>query len=102
MNSKGEISDYFNGTDDIRNKIIRCVGCPEKRFEEDALRIMRAVRFSSQLGYENDETLASIYQYYCTWDAMNEELKRVYGYTSTSLLKLQGHYNTIYNIKGDF
>lgn len=57
---------------------------------------------ASQLGYENDETLASIYQYYCTWDAMNEELKRVYGYTSTSLLKLQGHYNTIYNIKGDF
>ena len=57
---------------------------------------------ASQLGYENDETLASIYQYYCTWDAMNEELKRVYGYTSISLLKLQGHYNTIYNIKGDF
>lgn len=57
---------------------------------------------ASQLGYEDDETLASIYQYYCTWDAMNEELKRVYGYTSTSLLKLQGHYNTIYNIKGDF
>lgn len=58
MNSKGEISDYFNGTDDIRNKIIRCVGCPEKRFEEDALRIMRAVRFSSQLGFEIEQKTA--------------------------------------------
>lgn len=57
---------------------------------------------AAQFGYEEDETLATIYQYYCTWDAMNEELKRVYGYESMPLLKLQGHYNTLYNIKGDF
>lgn len=57
---------------------------------------------AAQLGYEEDETLAAIYQYYCTWDAMNEELKRVYGYSSIPLLRLQGYYNTIYNVKGDF
>ena len=57
---------------------------------------------AAQFGYEEDETLAAIYQYYCTWDSMNEELKRVYGYESIPLLKLQSHYNTLYNIKGDF
>lgn len=44
--------DAFGGMQDIQNKIIRCVGNPIHRFEEDALRMMRAVRFSAQLGYE--------------------------------------------------
>lgn len=44
--------DPFNGISDIHNKVIRCVGNPEKRFKEDALRIFRAVRFSSVLGFD--------------------------------------------------
>lgn len=52
MNSDGRIYDCFGGADDIRKKIIRCVGSPEKRFSEDALRIMRAIRFAAQLGFE--------------------------------------------------
>ena len=47
--------DAFGGIEDIQNKIIRCVGNPIHRFEEDALRMMRAVRFSAQLGYEIEE-----------------------------------------------
>ena len=47
-----EIIDPFGGLNDIKNKIIRCVGDPIERFSEDALRILRAVRFSSVLGYE--------------------------------------------------
>ncbi|WDV48252.1 CCA tRNA nucleotidyltransferase [Clostridiaceae bacterium M8S5] len=47
--------DPFNGCIDIENKIIRCVLDAKDRFNEDALRIMRAVRFSSQLGYKLDE-----------------------------------------------
>ena len=43
--------DLFHGMDDIRNKVIRCVGSPLERFQEDALRILRAVRFSAQLGF---------------------------------------------------
>lgn len=43
--------DCFGGEEDIKNKIIRCVGDPKLRFEEDALRILRAVRFSSVLGF---------------------------------------------------
>ena len=63
MNSKGEISDFFGGAEDIRKKIIRCVGSPEKRFTEDALRIMRAIRFSAQLGFEIEtETAKAIHQ----------------------------------------
>ncbi len=46
------LSDPFGGTADLKAKLIRCVGDPEKRFSEDALRIMRAVRFSSTLGFD--------------------------------------------------
>ena len=46
------ILDYFNGMEDINNKIIRCVGNADKRFNEDALRMLRAVRFSCQLGFD--------------------------------------------------
>lgn len=54
-NSFDGLCDYFNGTEDIENKIIRCVGDPDKRFSEDALRIMRALRFASKLGFEIEE-----------------------------------------------
>ncbi len=49
--SKG-IVDEHGGLSDIGKKIIRCVGEPEERFTEDALRIMRAVRFAANLGFE--------------------------------------------------
>ncbi|MFC1629733.1 CCA tRNA nucleotidyltransferase [Patescibacteria group bacterium] len=45
-----EIIDLFNGQEDLKNKIIRTVGKAEERFEEDALRMMRAVRFATTLG----------------------------------------------------
>ncbi|MCP6718561.1 MAG: HD domain-containing protein [Patescibacteria group bacterium] len=48
--SKNEIIDPFNGKKDLKNKIIKAVGEPEQRFSEDALRMMRAVRFSTTLG----------------------------------------------------
>jgi poly(A) polymerase/tRNA nucleotidyltransferase (CCA-adding enzyme) len=50
--NKYELIDPFGGQSDIKNKIIRAVGEPEKRFNEDALRLMRAIRFSVQLGWE--------------------------------------------------
>ena len=53
--TKRGLVDAFGGIRDIENKIIRCVGNPVHRFEEDALRMMRAVRFSAQLGYEIEE-----------------------------------------------
>lgn len=50
-----EIIDVYNGMADIKNKIIRAVGEPERRFSEDALRILRAVRFAATLGFEIEE-----------------------------------------------
>ena len=49
---EGKIIDYFGGIDDINNKIIRCVGKPKERFKDDPLRILRACRFASQLGFK--------------------------------------------------
>ena len=53
-NAEEGIVDCYGGQQDIEEKIIRCVGDPLKRFNEDALRIMRAVRFASQLGFKID------------------------------------------------
>ena len=54
-NPKRGLVDLFGGQEDLENKIIRCVGDPLERFTEDALRIMRAVRFSAQLGFSLEE-----------------------------------------------
>ena len=51
VNDKEEIVDYFGGIEDLEREIIRCVGNPMERFNEDALRMMRAVRFAGQLGF---------------------------------------------------
>ena len=51
---KGRV-DLFEGQKDLEDKVIRCVGDPLERFTEDALRIMRAVRFSAQLGFSLEE-----------------------------------------------
>lgn len=45
------LSDPFGGVDDIKNRIIRCVGDPDERFSEDHLRLLRALRFSAVLGF---------------------------------------------------
>ncbi len=59
--------DPFEGRKDIEKKVIKAVGDPSKRFQEDALRLMRAIRFATQLHFTIDET---------TWDAIvnNAEL----------------------------
>ena len=46
--------DYFNGLEDLKNQTIRCVGNPDNRFNEDALRIMRVLRFASTYGFNID------------------------------------------------
>lgn len=54
-NEKDGLVDLFGGMEDIKERRIRAVGIPEERFSEDALRMMRAVRFSAQLGYQIEE-----------------------------------------------
>ena len=52
------VVDMFGGLDDIKNKVIKCVGKPQERFDEDALRILRALRFSSVLDFEIEKNTA--------------------------------------------
>lgn len=60
-NPKRGLVDLFGGVQDMENRIVRCVGNPVERFTEDALRILRAVRFSAQLGFSIEgETLKAI------------------------------------------
>lgn len=61
LSENNEFVDPFNGKDDIKNKIIKAVGDPNLRFEEDALRLMRAVRIATQLEFEIEkETFLAI------------------------------------------
>lgn len=56
-----EIIDLFGGQADLQNKVIRCVGDPHTRLTEDALRVMRGVRFAVKLGFDiHPDTLASL------------------------------------------
>ena len=52
---KTGIVDAFGGAGDLKGRLIRCVGNPLERFEEDALRLLRAIRFSAQLGFSIEE-----------------------------------------------
>lgn len=63
IKEKGDLSfiDPYNGQEDINGKIIKAVGDPEERFNEDALRLLRAVRFATQLGFEIESK---------TWDSI--------------------------------
>lgn len=46
------VIDYYGGLEDLKNKIVKCVGTATHRFQEDSLRILRALRFSAQLGFK--------------------------------------------------
>lgn len=62
-NKQFGIIDKFNGLEDLQNRIIKTVGNPDERFKEDGLRMIRAIRFSSKLGFNIDEnTLNGIYK----------------------------------------
>lgn len=57
-NERAGLVDLFSGIEDLQKGMIRCVGAPVERFSEDALRMLRAVRFSAQLGFAIDEATA--------------------------------------------
>lgn len=59
MDKNGQITDLLGGRNDLESKVIRAIGKPEERFNEDALRILRALRFSSVLGFSIEEDTAS-------------------------------------------
>ncbi len=69
-----ELCDFFGGLDDLRSRVIRCVGDPYLRFREDALRILRALRFATVLGFSIEEnTLSAINELAHTLVAVSSE-----------------------------
>jgi len=81
--SSFEIVDPYSGQEDIKNKIIRTVGDPHERFDEDALRMMRAIRFHAELGFSIEKnTFAAIEKYaknmnHIALERIKEELTRL-------------------------
>lgn len=71
MDKNGLITDLFDGQKNIEQGVIKCVGKAEKRFSEDALRMMRAVRFSAQLGFEIEHNTE------CAMKALGESVSKL-------------------------
>ncbi len=67
LNSKFVLIDLFGGQKDLKNKIIRAVGKPEERFNEDALRMLRAVRFATTLGFTIEPNTAQAIKKNAFW-----------------------------------
>ena len=82
-NESEGIIDCVGGIEDIKNKIIRCVGEPEVRFKEDALRMLRAIRFSVVLGFEIEERTKTAIKKYSVLikkvsaERIREELEKI-------------------------
>lgn len=76
-NEKDGLIDLFNGKEDLEKRVVRCVGDPIKRFSEDALRMLRAVRFSAKLGFSIEkDTLNAINELHENLKAVSSE--RIY------------------------
>lgn len=90
----GNIIDYFNGLKDIENKIIRCVGNPINRYNEDALRILRTLRFASIFNFSiNENTKNAIKSLYVNLNNVSQErissefVKLLKGKNCTNILR---------------
>ncbi|QRG69942.1 CCA tRNA nucleotidyltransferase [Brevibacillus choshinensis] len=83
MDLKNELQDPFNGREDLAQQLVRAVGIPEERFQEDALRLLRAVRFAAQLGFAIEtKTLAAMkatapYLSHIAVERVREELNKM-------------------------
>lgn len=84
MDENGETIDLMGATEDLNNKIIRMVGSPRKRLKEDALRILRAVRFATILNFKLDDNLKKYIKKYgylltkLSYYRKQEELEKIF------------------------
>lgn len=75
-NKRTGIIDFHNGKEDLKRKVIRTVGKPEERFNEDHLRILRAVRFSTQLEFIIEKSTLEACKK-CSWDISKISIERI-------------------------
>lgn len=84
MDAEENVVDHLNGKEDLDEQIIRTIGNPSRRFKEDALRMLRAIRFVSKLGFEiHPETLAAIYKHKhllrnISIERIKQEMKKIF------------------------
>lgn len=77
------ITDPFGGQEDLKNRLIRCVGDPDRRFEEDALRVIRGLRLAAQLKFDlHPNTAAAIHRHgaelsLVAWERISAEFVRL-------------------------
>lgn len=100
-NPKNGILDVFGGINDIENKVVRCVGDPDRRFSEDALRILRAIRFSARLGFtiEKNTIDAMVEKGYALKNISFERISSEFDKTIKSNMAFLEYYNKIEFIK---
>ncbi len=102
MDVNGNLIDLYGGAEDLKNQVLRCVGNPAQRFDEDALRILRALRFASRLGFTIEEHTADAihrYAYLLTEIAVErirEELKGIL--TGDNVLKVLSDFDDVLGI----
>ena len=88
----GEIIDPFNGMRDLKNKLIRAVGNPRERYEEDALRMFRGLRIAARLGFSiHPNTFSAIYEKahlaaFLSSERIRDELKKFLQYPNTYMI----------------
>jgi poly(A) polymerase len=71
---KRKLIDYIGGQEDIKKRLIRCIGNPQERFSEDKLRLLRAVRFATRFGFEiEEETRKAITAFASSVSAVSQE-----------------------------
>lgn len=106
----GDVIDYFGGIADIENKIIRCVGYPSVRFNEDALRILRAARFSITKGMRVDPTIETYFDDFYAIQRMIDvisseriegEIDRMFRFDTPATIKFFAQYPKMTAIFGD-
>lgn len=69
-----KLIDYIGGQEDIKKRLIRCIGNPQERFSEDKLRLLRAVRFATRFGFEiEEETRKAIAAFASSVSAVSQE-----------------------------
>ena len=77
------LTDPFGGQEDLQNHLIRCVGDPDRRFEEDALRVIRGLRLAAQLGFDLHPDTAAAIRRHCAdlslvaWERISAEFLRL-------------------------
>ncbi len=79
----GQVLDFVGGSADLEARVLRAIGDPERRFQEDRLRVLRAVRFAAELGFELEPRTAEAVKAYAprlqglAWERVQHELTRL-------------------------